>query len=78
MATSTASQTVARGGSFLVENPRPEDIFTAADINDEQKLIGQTTEEFINDEVVPVIPELEAHKEGVMVSLVKKSVGGPA
>jgi alkylation response protein AidB-like acyl-CoA dehydrogenase len=73
MATSTVSQTVARGGSFLVESPRPEDVFTPADINDEQKLIGQTTEEFIANEVLPLVPELEQHKEGVMPSLLKKA-----
>jgi len=73
MATSTVSQTAARGGSFLVENPRPEDIFTPADVNDEQKLIAQTTEEFIANEVVPLIEDLEHHEPGVMVGLLKKA-----
>ena len=73
MATSTVSHTVARGGSFLVESPRPEDVFTPADVNDEQKLIAQTTEEFITNEVVPLIHDLEHHKEGVMVGLLKKA-----
>src|SRR5271155_5431101 len=73
MATTTTTLTVARGGGFLVENPRPDDVFTPADINDEQKLIAQTTEEFVNNEVVPLIPDLEAHKEGLMISLIKKA-----
>jgi alkylation response protein AidB-like acyl-CoA dehydrogenase len=73
MATTTVSHAVARGGSFLVESPRPDDVFTPADINDEQKLIAQTTEEFVNNEVVPLIPDLEAHKEGLMISLIKKA-----
>ncbi len=73
MASTTVSQTVARGGSFLVESLRPDEVFTPADVNDEQKLIGQTTEEFIENEVVPLIPDLEQHKAGVMVSLLKKA-----
>src|SRR5271155_1568155 len=73
MATTTTTLTVARGGGFLVENPRPDDVFTPADINDDQKLIAQTTDEFITNEVVPLIPELEHHKEGLMVSLLKKA-----
>ncbi|MFI5111088.1 MAG: acyl-CoA dehydrogenase family protein, partial [Terriglobales bacterium] len=73
MATTTVSHAVARGGSFLVESPRPDDIFTPADINDEQKLIAQTTEEFVDNEVVPLIPELEQHKPGVMAPLLKKA-----
>jgi len=71
--TTTVSHAVARGGSFLVESPRPDDVFTPADINDEQKLIAQTTEEFVTNEVLPLIPDLEAHKEGLMISLIKKA-----
>jgi len=73
MATTTVSRTAARGGSFLVESPRPDDVLTPADITDEQKLIGQTTEEFVTNEVLPAVPDLEAHKHGVMVSILKKA-----
>jgi len=73
MATTTVSHAVARGGSFLVESARPDDIFTPADINDEQKLIAQTTEEFVEKEVVPLIPDLEQRKPGVMEPLLKKA-----
>ena len=73
MATTSTSPTVARGGAFLVESARPDGVFTPADINDEQKLIAQTTDEFVTNEVVPLIPDLEAHKEGLMISLVKKA-----
>ena len=73
MATTTASPAVARGGSYLVESPRPEDVFTPGDANDEQKLIGQTAEEFIANEVLPLVADLELHKEGLMASLVKKA-----
>ncbi|HKM90277.1 MAG TPA: acyl-CoA dehydrogenase family protein [Candidatus Acidoferrales bacterium] len=73
MATTTVSHSVARGGSFLVESPRPDEVFTPADINDEQKLIGQTAEEFVDNEVVPLIPDLELHKPGVMAPLLKKA-----
>ena len=73
MATTTVSHAVARGGSFLVESPRPDDIFIPADINDDQKLIGQTAEEFVANEVLPLIPDLELHKPGVMSPLLKKA-----
>jgi alkylation response protein AidB-like acyl-CoA dehydrogenase len=62
-----------RGGSFLVESPRPEDVFTPADISDDQKLIGQTAGEFVMNEIVPLAAELEQHKEGLMASLVRKA-----
>ncbi|HEV2299611.1 MAG TPA: acyl-CoA dehydrogenase family protein [Candidatus Acidoferrales bacterium] len=73
MATTTVSQNLARGGSFLISPCRPEDIFTPADISGDQKLIGQTAEEFVEKEVVPFIAELEQHKDGLMASLLKKA-----
>ncbi len=73
MATTTVSQALNRGGGFLVVSTTPDDIFTPADLNDDQKLLGRTVEEFIAKEVVPHIPELEKHKEGLMAELVRKA-----
>src|SRR5579862_9940890 len=73
MATTTTPRAFAPGGSFLLESPRPEDIFTPAELSDDQRLIGQTAEEFVAKEVVPLIPELEQHKEGLMAELLKKA-----
>ncbi len=47
MATSVLTKPAAKGGSFLLESPTPADIFTPADLSDDQKLIGQTAEEFV-------------------------------
>jgi len=71
--TATTPRTVTHGGSFLLESPRPEDIFTPAELNDDQKLIGQTADEFIMKEVVPLAHDLEQHKPGLMRELVKKA-----
>ena len=68
-----AAQTRHRGGAFLIATCTPEDIFTPADLADDQRLIGQTAEEFVAKEVLPNIPELEQHKEGLMPSLLKKA-----
>jgi len=73
MATTAVPRTAAKGGSFLIESCRPEDVFTPADLNDDQKLIGQTAEEFVEKEVLPLAHELEQHKEGLMPALVKKA-----
>jgi alkylation response protein AidB-like acyl-CoA dehydrogenase len=73
MATTTVSQSLNRGGAFLVGTANPADIFTPADVSDDQRLIGQTAAEFVAKEVVPMIPDLERHKEGVMPQLLKKA-----
>jgi alkylation response protein AidB-like acyl-CoA dehydrogenase len=72
MATTTTLK-AALGGSFLLESPRPEDVFTPAELTDDQRLIGQTAEEFVTKEVTPVIKELEEKKPGLMPSLLKKA-----
>ena len=72
-ATFTSSKTAAKGGSFLLESPLPGDVFTPADLTDDQKLIGQTAEEFVLKEVFPHIKDLEAKKAGLMPMLVKKA-----
>src|SRR5260370_19050889 len=73
MATIRATGTLTKGGSFLLETQRPEDVFSPAELTDDQKLIGQTAEEFVNKEVLPLVKELEEKKPGLLVSLVKKA-----
>ncbi len=73
MATTTLTHAAAPGGSFLLDASRTEDVFTPADLNDDQKLIGQTADEFITKEVLPLAQELEQHKPGLMPQLMKKA-----
>jgi alkylation response protein AidB-like acyl-CoA dehydrogenase len=73
MATSVLTKPAAKGGSFLLESVSPHDIFTPADLTDDQKLIGQTAEEFCIKEVLPVVKDLEAKKPGLMQELVRKA-----
>ena len=73
MASSVLSKPAAKGGSFLLESPGPQDVFTPADLTDDQKLIGQTAEEFVLKEVFPHIKDLEAKKPGLMAELTRKA-----
>jgi len=73
MATSVLNKPAAKGGSFLLESPAPQDVFTPADLNDDQKMIGQTAEEFVLKEVLPLAKELEAKKPGLMAELTRKA-----
>ena len=73
MATSVLTKPAAKGGSFLLESAAPADIFTPADLSDDQKLIGQTAEEFVMKEVLPLAKDLENKKPGLMAELVRKA-----
>ncbi len=72
MATTT-TQTAIRGGSFLIEDRSPDEVFIPEEFSDEQRQIGQTTREFIANEVLPQAEELEQHKEGLTQSLLRKA-----
>ena len=50
-----------KGGGFLIEESAPADIFTPEDLNEEQKMIGETTRDFVDNEVRPAIPAMEKH-----------------
>jgi alkylation response protein AidB-like acyl-CoA dehydrogenase len=73
MATTVTSQQSIRGGAFLLSPVSPENVFTPADLTDDQRLIGQTAEEFVAKEVLPQIADLEQHKPGLMPQLLKKA-----
>ena len=73
MASSVLSKPAAKGGSFLLETPAPQDVFTPADLTDDQRLIGQTAEEYVIKEVFPHIKDLEAKKPGLMAELTRKA-----
>ena len=75
MATITAppSATEIRGGSFLIHDLRPEDIFTPEDFTDEQRQIAETADQFAANEVVPAAAEIEAKNFTVTRALLRKA-----
>ncbi|HEX8843460.1 MAG TPA: acyl-CoA dehydrogenase family protein [Pyrinomonadaceae bacterium] len=64
---------VIKGGAFLIEERTPEEIFTPEDFTEEQRMIAETTREFIDGEVRPRIPELEKHDWTLARELIHKS-----
>src|SRR5579884_1819556 len=74
MATTTAAPSLAvRGGSFLLDSRRPEDIFTPEDFNEQQVLIAQTAEEFAQKEIIPNIEKMEHKDYSITGELLKKA-----
>src|SRR5690625_4846578 len=62
-----------KGGAYLIEDAKAEDIFTPEDYTDEHKMIAQTTEDFVVGEVLPVIDKLENHEFEYSVKLLEKA-----
>lgn len=61
------------GGSFLIEDIGPQDIFTLEDLSDEQAQVERTTVEFAEKEILPQIAAIEAKNFDVTRSLLKKA-----
>ncbi|MGF3105314.1 acyl-CoA dehydrogenase family protein [Rossellomorea sp. DUT-2] len=70
-----ANQTekLIKGGSFLIEDVSCEQVFTPEEYSDEQKMIAKTTEDYVLNEVVPVIDNLENHEFDHSVRLLKEA-----
>jgi len=64
---------VVRGGAFLIEDRTPDEIFTPEDFTEEHRMIAETTRQFIDNEVVPHIDELEKHDWKLARELVRKA-----
>ena len=61
------------GGSFLIEERKPEDVFTPEDFSEQHLLIAQTAEEFAIKEIVPNIEKMEHKEFAVNRELLKKA-----
>jgi alkylation response protein AidB-like acyl-CoA dehydrogenase len=54
----TAPSTL-RGGEWLLQPSSSDSLFTPEKLTDEHRLIGRTTQEFVQNEVLPVLDKLE-------------------
>src|SRR6266568_7706612 len=63
----------AKGGSFLIENRTPAEVFTPEDLSEEQRQMAATAAQFARDEILPTTADIEAKKPGVLPSLMRKA-----
>jgi alkylation response protein AidB-like acyl-CoA dehydrogenase len=61
------------GGQFLTTTAAPADVFVREDLSDEQRLFGQTANEFMQKEVLPVVERLYHHDWALTRQLLKKA-----
>ncbi|HEX4319387.1 MAG TPA: acyl-CoA dehydrogenase family protein [Acidobacteriaceae bacterium] len=77
MATVAASPanaiTAAAGGSFLLEDRSPEEVFTPEDFTPEQRQIAGTAARFAREQIQPAASSIEAKENGVMRGLLQQA-----
>lgn len=62
-----------KGGGFLIEEADVNRVFTPEDFSDEHKMIAKTTEDYITNEVLPYVENLENHEFEHSVRLLKSA-----
>src|ERR1700755_2812582 len=73
MAAVMEDKKIIAGGSFLIEERSSAEVFTHEDFTEEHRMIAETTRQFIDNEVVPRIDELEKHDWKLARELVRKA-----
>ncbi len=64
---------ILKGGEFLIKETNASDIFIPEEIDEEQQMIVQTCEDFLETEVFPILDRIDDQEEGLMRSLIQKA-----
>ncbi len=67
------NKNVLKGGEFLISKSKAEDVFIPEEFNEEQKMIAETCDGFINKEIYPIFDKIEKQEPGLMRTLVSKA-----
>lgn len=69
----TTHQRRQTGGSFLIDNVSPGEVFTPEDFSEEQQQIARTTGEFAEQQIQPRIAEIESKNFTVTKGLLRQA-----
>jgi alkylation response protein AidB-like acyl-CoA dehydrogenase len=69
----TTDKKALQGGEFLIRETEPGDIFIPEEFNEEQRMIAQSSLEFLQQNVWPHLDRIDALEEGLMPSLLEKA-----
>jgi alkylation response protein AidB-like acyl-CoA dehydrogenase len=75
MATAEATKKAIKGGEFLIRDTPASEIFTPEDFTEEQKMIRQQCEDFLNKEVLPRLDEIDSMKDPKLMPAILDKAG---
>ena len=64
---------IIKGGEFLIKETEAKEIFIPEQYNEEQKMIAQSCQDFLDQEIYPELDELDALHQGLMESKITKA-----
>ncbi len=62
-----------KGGSFMVQDTNLNDVFIPEEFDEEQRMIAQTCQDFLDAEITPVLDRIDSQEEGLMPGLLTKA-----
>src|SRR3954465_10965619 len=71
----TTETTILRGGEWLLQPSAPETVFTPERLTEEHRLIGRTAQDFVDNEVLPKLEQLETKDWKLAREMVKIGAG---
>ena len=63
---------MSKGGAWLLDSTEPDEVFTPEKMSDEHRMMAQTTDEFIEKEVLPNLERLEAKDWELARTLIRR------
>jgi alkylation response protein AidB-like acyl-CoA dehydrogenase len=66
------SERIYKGGEYLVTDVDCDDVFTPEEFTDEQKQIAETTEQFVTNEILPNLEEIDNQNFDLVVEGMRK------
>ncbi len=72
METATKSQAI-QGGEFLIRETPAQDVFIPEEFSEEQRMMAQATQDFIDKEITPNIARMDSMEPGFMPALLDKA-----
>ncbi len=73
MSAATETKNVLKGGEWLIKTSSPDETFTPEDFVEEQKMIRDMCNQFLDAEVYPILDRIDSLEPGLMKSLVTKA-----
>ncbi|MBP7555859.1 MAG: acyl-CoA dehydrogenase family protein [Chitinophagaceae bacterium] len=73
MSAATESKQVLKGGEWLVRESTPADTFTPENFSEEQRMIRDMCDQFLDAEIYPILDRIDSLEPGLMKSLVNKA-----
>lgn len=68
-----ATTSKTKGGEFLIKETSANDIFIPEQWTEEQIMMKKTCDDFIDQEVLPILDRIDSQEEGLMPSIMEKA-----